>query len=86
MPQIFLDSRIISSSGNCCVLTREHFYHVGGKEKNRNPVIEALVTNFTTISIERLKERQLQYTLFEPQEKYTHDNRVNADGVDALIF
>jgi DNA adenine methylase len=28
------------------VLTREHFYHVGGKEKNRNPVIEALVTNF----------------------------------------
>lgn len=68
------------------VLTREHFYHVGGKEKNRNPVIEALVTNFTTISIERLKESQLQYTLFEPQEKYTHDNRVNADGVDALIF
>lgn len=28
------------------VLTREHFYHVGGKEENRNPVIEALVTNF----------------------------------------
>jgi DNA adenine methylase len=27
------------------VLTREHFYHVGGKEENRNPVIEALVTN-----------------------------------------
>lgn len=29
------------------VLTREHFYHVGGKEENRNPMIEALVTNFT---------------------------------------
>jgi len=28
------------------ILTREHFYHVGGKEKNRNPVVEALVTNF----------------------------------------
>jgi len=27
------------------VLTREHFYHVGGKEENRNAVIEALVTN-----------------------------------------
>jgi DNA adenine methylase len=27
------------------VLTREHFYHVGGKEENRNPVMEALVTN-----------------------------------------
>ena len=28
------------------ILTREHFYHVGGKEENRNPMIEALVTNF----------------------------------------
>lgn len=28
-------------------LTREHFYHIGGKEEHRNPVIEALITNFT---------------------------------------
>ncbi|MDP8239191.1 MAG: Dam family site-specific DNA-(adenine-N6)-methyltransferase [Candidatus Hatepunaea meridiana] len=28
------------------IITREHFYHVGGKEKNRNPIVEALVTNF----------------------------------------
>lgn len=28
------------------ILTREHFYHVGGKEDNRNPVVEALVTNY----------------------------------------
>ena len=27
------------------IYTREHFYHVGGKEKNRNPMIEAIVTN-----------------------------------------
>jgi DNA adenine methylase len=40
------------------VLTREHFYHVGGKEENRNPVIEALVTNFIAISTERRKESQ----------------------------
>ena len=49
------------------VLTREHFYHVGGKEKNRNPVIEALVTNFNAGSTER-KESQTQYMLFEPAE------------------
>ena len=30
------------------VLTKNHFYHVGGKEENRNPVVEALVTNFQT--------------------------------------
>lgn len=28
------------------VLTRDHFYHVGGKEENRNPMVEALVANF----------------------------------------
>ena len=33
--------------GDCEKITREHFYHVGAKEKNRNPVIEALLTNYT---------------------------------------
>jgi DNA adenine methylase len=27
-------------------LTREHFYHVGAKAENRNPMLEALVMNF----------------------------------------
>ncbi len=52
------------------VLTREHFYHVGGKEKNRNPVIEALITNFTAIPIERKTDSPIQYALFEGQGKY----------------
>jgi DNA adenine methylase len=42
------------------VLIREHFYHVGGKEVNRNPVIEALVTNFIAVSTERRKKSQTQ--------------------------
>ena len=33
--------------GDCSIITQEHFYHVGAKEKNRNPVIEALLTNYT---------------------------------------
>lgn len=28
------------------IVVREHFYHVGAKEKNRNPMLEALVANF----------------------------------------
>lgn len=28
------------------VRNREHFYHVGAKEKNRNPMIEAIISNF----------------------------------------
>lgn len=27
------------------VLTREHFYHVGASEENRNPMVEAIITN-----------------------------------------
>lgn len=46
------------------ILTREHFYHVGGKEKNRNPIVEALVANFTAISIERHTEVPAQPMLF----------------------
>jgi DNA adenine methylase len=55
------------------ILTREHFYHVGGKETNRNPVTEALVTNFTAIFGEREKMDSTQYTLFENQAKYNRD-------------
>ncbi|MDD9824103.1 MAG: Dam family site-specific DNA-(adenine-N6)-methyltransferase [Gammaproteobacteria bacterium] len=43
-------------------LTREHFYHLGAKEKNRNPMLEALVTNYVatykkpvTIEAEQMK-------------------------------
>jgi len=32
--------------GGLHVLTKEHFYHVGATEENRNPILEALVTNF----------------------------------------
>ncbi|EHK90723.1 DNA adenine methylase [Aggregatibacter actinomycetemcomitans] len=29
------------------IKNREHFYHIGAKEKNRNPMIEAIVSNFS---------------------------------------
>lgn len=48
-----------------CVLTREHFYHVGGKEENRNAVVEALITNFGTREVEHRKEKPVQYMLLE---------------------
>ena len=30
------------------ILTREHFYHVGASKSNRNPIIEAIITNCDT--------------------------------------
>lgn len=32
--------------GECSILIREHFYHVGAKERNRNSIYEALLINF----------------------------------------
>lgn len=51
---------------NFTILTKEHFYHVGAKETNRKPMLEALVLNYTPSLSETetaLKEEQL--TLFE---------------------
>ena len=31
---------------DCRKITQKHFYHVGAKEKNRNAVVEALLTNY----------------------------------------
>lgn len=44
------------------ILTKEHFYHVGASEKNRNPILEALITNFDVElpPVVDTKEYQLQ--------------------------
>ena len=39
---------------NFHVVTKNHFYHAGGKEENRNPVVEALVMNFEPPKVEGL--------------------------------
>ncbi len=50
---------------DCQRITREHFYHVGAKEKNRNSVIEALLTNYTVTGKQNtlLKENE-QLSIF----------------------
>lgn len=53
------------------VLTREHFYHVGGKQENRNPVVEALVTNFSSRSTRHFGTQPfVQYALLENTVSY----------------
>lgn len=45
------------------LLTREHFYHVGGSEENRNPMLEALITNFTPENLPELPKKPEQLEL-----------------------
>jgi len=47
------------------IMTREHFYHVGAKEDNRNPMLEALVTNFAVSCETKKVAKATQLTLFE---------------------
>lgn len=45
---------------DCYVTTKEHFYHVGGKEANRNAVYEALLSNIklkNCVSTAEMKHR-----------------------------
>ncbi len=51
---------VFSVWDNCFVSTKEHFYHVGGKETNRNAVYEALLSNVQltdSISNSEMKSR-----------------------------
>lgn len=51
---------IFSIWKDCFISTKEHFYHVGGKEKNRNAVYEALLSNLAlegSIENEEMKLR-----------------------------
>lgn len=45
--------------------TQEHFYHVGAKESNRNPVIEALLMNYEPVNnSNKVIETNKQLSLF----------------------
>lgn len=44
---------------DCYKLTKEHFYHVGAKEENRNSMIEALLMNYDPIGV---PEKPLSWT------------------------
>ena len=56
---------------NFNILTREHFYHVGGSEKNRNPMIEAIVTNYDASQMLYSESRKPeQLSIFETKTEY----------------
>jgi len=45
-----------SLCGNFSLLMKEHFYHIGAKESNRNIVFESLLVNFDTSGSLTIKE------------------------------
>ncbi len=62
--------------GNFSVVTRDHFYHSGGKLENRRSVVEALIYNFSS-NLQKhnhgIEPKAEQLVLFEKKAKYkTH--------------
>lgn len=52
---------------NFNIITKEHFYHAGAKEKNRNPMVEALVLNYDPV-YRKTKDLQQYLSLDLEQE------------------
>ncbi|GGZ64556.1 DNA adenine methylase [Mesonia mobilis] len=68
---------------NCYVATKEHFYHVGGKETNRNAVYEALLSNVElkdSISNSEMKSR-----IKNDKSRLTSKQRVKNTQLDLEI-
>jgi DNA adenine methylase len=49
--------------GDLFLTTQEHFYHVGAKEKNRNSMLEAILTNFPYKDDDFQKKKPIQLKL-----------------------
>jgi len=54
---------VFSLWADCSIMVKEHFYHVGAKESNRNTIFEALLVNFNargSISIKDMDSEDIQ--------------------------
>ena len=53
---------------DCYKLNKEHFYHIGAKESNRKPMIEALIINYKIKEKENIKivKNSVQLNMFSP--------------------
>jgi len=66
------------------IVTRDHFYHSGGKIENRRSIVEALVFNFPAYIREHnhgIEPKLEQLMLCEEREKYITQQLTPADSV-----
>lgn len=59
------------------VMTHEHFYHVGAKEANRKPVLEALALNYHPAMHTINNGQYHQAVLLEPKATYKNKRRIS---------
>lgn len=65
------------------VVTKEHFYHLGGSENNRNFMLEALVLNYLSPTIEKKKvkiQKSFESLLYAPTSNKTQEQIIYPNG------
>jgi DNA adenine methylase len=67
------------------IVTRDHFYHSGGKIENRRQIVEALVCNFDIDHIEKHNHGQLTKNRIKQLEIFELDEMVREEEVDYNI-
>ncbi|MBU2444214.1 MAG: Dam family site-specific DNA-(adenine-N6)-methyltransferase [Bacteroidetes bacterium] len=61
---------------NFYIVTKNHFYHVGASERNRNEMLEALVCNFSPRIISSTLQEDEQLVLLEPRINYENKKAI----------
>jgi DNA adenine methylase len=68
------------------IVTKDHFYHSGGKIENRNSIVEALVFNFETDINEynyEPMEQEIQFSLFSKSAQYNMEH--NKERIKEMV-
>jgi len=76
-----VNNYVFSLWGNCSLLMKEHFYHIGAKESNRNTVFEALLVNFDTSGSLPVKELDIDSVQLPTKESYRGNRPSNSNVV-----
>lgn len=62
------------------VITKEHYYHIGAKEENRKPILEALVSNYKPTRLyEEPIVRAEQLSLLDKLTEYQNSERMKEE-------
>lgn len=67
---------VFSMWANCLIITKEHFYHIGAKETNRNAITEALLINFITSQSRSVKKIDLNRHMNEQLPEILSDSQL----------
>jgi DNA adenine methylase len=59
----FRKNKYIEIYKNYSIITKEHFYHIGAREENRNSIIECLVMNYSPIIIDKFTYKKPNSTI-----------------------